>query len=557
MRDIVELLKKIEVENGRGIWLENYEPPTGIYIKVDVLGNILDIEENKIKNNDAFINSNNYEFYRDRMFNEGMLDANKCVDVKNKKIHSVTSNSLIMKYQSYLLDNIDNIIKNHFSILDTEYNMINANENRADLFIKVLKNIKNSLPSDIKKDIRMIFMLDVDLDFYEEDYNKYLDKKIYVKNDTERIINGESYGVMNFSNTINDKKPFYSNNPYSDYAFMIKKEELLLINRMLKIKCNKVKDILRKYSPNINIDFILNANSKQWELSEYSSKNISTEHSLSEFRNISILSSTYEHTYKEIKQINQKDLIFIIDSLFGSTSCKVIEELLRNNLDWRDCLKRLPNDKLAPIVIQHHETFKAYFQGLKDVDIILVMEKMLDVLFAYKFNESDLKKPYEMTYLYDRILSILIYLDKDGGYKRVANTIKAIWNKLLNEKSKEDLEIESDEEFFFLCGQAFNYLSSLNKTDNKTGILLQDVFNIKNMDEAKEKLINKYDKYKYIIPLHSKSFINVAYNALISYKIIEDVKMDKLLKKYYQAGLVGKNIFYTKKKENDENKGNE
>ena len=91
-------------------------------------------------------------------------------------------------------------------------------------------------------------------------------------------------------------------------------------------------------------------------------------------------------------------------------------------------------------------------------------------------------------------------------------------------------------------------MSSKSRSANKTGLLIQDVFKLRDFDEIKNKLIEKYGKYLYLLSFHEKSYINIVYNSLITYKIDENVRLneDKNYKYYYQAGLIGKNIFFTK-----------
>ena len=132
----------------------------------------------------------------------------------------------------------------------------------------------------------------------------------------------------------------------------------------------------------------------------------------------------------------------------------------------------------------------------------------------------------------------------------MASDIKNIKTKLLEFKNNNHIEINDDESFYFIAAQLLQYLSSLSEAENKSYQDAFEYYNIRNMEQLKRNLIDKYTKYSYKLPSYSNSFVNLVYQNVLGYGI--EQKQPKNITKsknwyYYNAGLVGENIFYIKK----------
>lgn len=543
MRDLIELCENIENKEGSNVWVDTYKAPKGHYFKISE--DFLSIEYVDGNNAETFIQNPLYNFFKERSFYNVMINANKCIHSK-KKIHSVTGNSIILKHSSVEDKDVEFYITEHFNILKNNYKLDTVTDFKVNEFLKLIKDKEflKYIPEDIKlkNDSKFLFYIDTPLSEYIKDYDLYLDEKLFLKNEHTIIENGIRYGVPSYNMSLDSKKIFLGKSDYSDVPFRFSFKDLILLNNVFKLQVKDLKKLLEKENPNFNIDmnddFQINGYSTYYKLSK--DKEI-------EFEEISILTSDYLTPYKSVLTGNRESLFKFFDSNISTNDKRfLLSKILRNKFDANDFAKEISSNKIANSFLINKEILKLYFLRNGDIDVFKIFEKIL--LHIYKdlvINSEFLNKA--KIHL-DNTLTILNYFNKE--YVIMANSINEIWINLLESKKSKDIKIQSDEEFFFISGQVLYFLSNLSASSNKTGLLIQDVFDIKSMNFAKEKLISKYDKYKYNISINSNSFINIVYNELMSYKIeeTEDIllKKNKKLFYYYQCGLIGRNVFFMK-----------
>ena len=109
--------------------------------------------------------------------------------------------------------------------------------------------------------------------------------------------------------------------------------------------------------------------------------------------------------------------------------------------------------------------------------------------------------------------------------------------------SKEIEKINNDREYFFAIGQEVYYLLSLNKSSKKTQSLVNPFINAKNNNIIKEKLINLYKKYNYVIDYNSKRSDKL-YSMILGYETEGKVNQDMII-----AGFLSNSLIYEKKDE--------
>lgn len=554
MRDIIEICRTLEEKYGEDIWINSFIPPSGHYFKINKDNSVEHLFLNNANKKD-YESTEIYTYIRDRMFYEGtiMYSANKMIHNK-KKIHSVTSNSIIFKYENF--ENIKDYLGLHFEVLTKNYltdkdSLLLTNEYLG--YIEKAKEKMAGVTEKIKASDRIIIFKEEDLETYKKEFNIYLSEKIYLSNETEIVINEESFGVFSVATTLDDKKPLITN-PYASgndksqkSIFRLNFNDCSLLVRALKLDSLTLTKLLQSENKNIAFNY-----SATGDISEYNTNyKLFTNHKKS-FENISILESLYKYPVSETIEGNREKLKSLIDKL---SSYQLSKLLNIKDRDYKSYIDESPNKKIGTSFVDNKEIFDFYFNKNGKINIEKAIKNISEIIIETsvlngKYNFIDNQEKFDLS------LTILNYLNKNGGYIDMANNIKEIWLKLITAKNDEDcneFEIESDKEFFFIAGQILNYLSSLSKSSNKSGLLIQDVFNIKDLNEAKEKMNFKYNKYMYLISMHEKNFINIIFRALIEYKIDENVKINSNnnFKNYYTAGLIGKNIFYTKKEKNE------
>lgn len=545
MRDLIEICKSIENKNGSDVWVDNYKAPRGHYLKISE--DFSSIEYVDGNNFETFVQNPLYNFFKETSFYNVMISPNKCINSKHKKIHSVTGNSVILKYSSIENKDIELYIKAHFEILKDIYKLDTVTDFKVNEFLKLIKDKEflKYLPEDIKlkNESKFLFYIDAPLSEYINDYNVYLEEKLFLKNEHTIEENGIKYGVPSYNMSLDSKKIFLGKSDYSDVPFRFSFDDLLLLNNVFKVQVADLKELLRKENPNFNIDM-----NDDFQINGYSTNyNFSKDKDV-EFEEISILNSDFLTPYKSIITGNRQKLKEFFDENISLNDKRfLLSTILRKSFQTKDFLTKYnPTNKIINSFLVNKEILKLYFLRNGNIDVSKIFEKIL--LSIYKdllINSEYLNKP--KTHL-DNTLTILNYFNKE--YVDMANSINKIWTNLLESKKSKDIKINSDEEFFFISGQVLYFLSNLSSSGNKTGLLIQDVFDIKSMNLAKEKLISKYDKYKYNISINSNNFINIVYNELMSYKIDEEedvlLKKNKKLFYYYQCGLIGKNVFFIK-----------
>lgn len=560
MRDIIEKLKKIENEYGYMAFLEHYKPSAGHYFKVNK-DNTISYYHSTGKKDDTFLLEDDYSFFKERLFFEGMLSSNKCIDASNKKIHSVTPYAMIFKYGIFedakLIEkglSIKDVLNKHLELIESLNNNNLDIESNTDKFVTIFEYVKDSLIDICKKDDKILIFLDEEVDEYKKYYYKYLEEKIFIKNDTVIEIEGVKYGVPSFSITLNDKKPTLSKNTYNKYPYRISLDEALLLNYLNKIKSNTVNELLLDnendfYGLDVLID--LNPNTKSKEIVNYNLNydNKEYERDLSKF---TILQSEYINEKPIVKTSSREDLLNEMDWIFNlEENSYLFNRLLKiRNGDYKEFNLKCKTNAISQLLISNKDNLQYYFKEKGDILIDEQLGEILLLLYKELFNEGI--KPKKLRISLDFMLSALDYLNKYGGYDRMTMKIKDIWQKLVKGKEDSTYEIESNEEFFFVSGQLLYWLSTLSQSANNTSGLLQDVLEVRSSTDIKNYTIEKYRKYAYCIPVHSLTFINVLYNAVLTYEIDKEIKLKDFKDKYYyHSGLIGKNIKFVSVKKGE------
>lgn len=551
MRDIIEKLKKIENEYGYMAFLEHYKPSAGHYFKVNKDNTILYYHSTG-KKDDTFSFEDDYLFFKERLFFEGMLSANKCIDASNKKIHSVTPYAMIFKYGIFddpkLKEkglSLKDVLSKHLELinhLNTNNLDIDSNVNK---FATIFDYVKTNLVDICKKDDKILIFLDEEVDKYKKYYEKYLEEKIFIKNDTVIEIEGVKYGVPSFSITLNDKKPTLSKNPYNKYPYRISLDEALLLNYLNKIKSNTVNELLLDTENDfygIDVLIELNATTKSKEIVNYNLNYDNKEYE-SNLNKFTILQSEYVNEKPIVNTSSREDLLSEIDWMFNlEENSYLFNRLLKiRNSDYKEFNLKCQTNAISQILISNKDNLQYYFKENGDILIDKQFGDILFLLYKELFKREIKSKKLRMSL--DFMLSSLDYINKDGGYDKMAIKIKDIWEKLVKAKEEKNYEIETNEEFFFVSGQLLYWLSTLSQSSNNTSVLLQEVLDVKNSLDIKNIAIENYRKYAYCIPVHSLSFINILYNAVLVYEIENEIKIKEFkYKYYYHSGLIGKNI---------------
>ncbi|MBA7589612.1 hypothetical protein ES708_31699 [subsurface metagenome] len=245
LKDLVKIFEKSYKKYGDKIILDRYELKSGLYMKIEKSGKfndqnmmIVKKRDKKIKNTyktqeDEYINKNIelYRWFKHRDYYSNLLDMNKPIDPK-KKIHSNNYLTFFIKKETFLelsSVNLKERIKIYFDILsnfkkkysdkkskilleniNTVVDKEKLNKNKLFLIqnLKLLTEEIKKKSKEFKNYIKIFFDNEQELDFYRNEYNKYLIPRIFNKNDFNEIIHNKIFGLSNSNMGMNSKKPF-------------------------------------------------------------------------------------------------------------------------------------------------------------------------------------------------------------------------------------------------------------------------------------------------------------------------------------------------------------
>lgn len=579
MIDILDRFKQMEETERDNFFINNFELLNGIYIKINK-DKDEEIQDENIyvykDKKDIVSDMDKYEWFRNRLFYNLIINMsqNKGISECGKQFTSVTPHSLSFRYimfNKHNEDKINKFVKGYFLELAEYYSFDKDKvDEYSSLFMKKLIEVKEKFKG-IKESTRIILMLDVDVSEYKKSYDTYIRDRIYLSEKTRLNIDGQEYGVTPFSTSLDNKKLILNCNNTRVFNYVYTVEDLILINKIAKIK-HLLKDLLSDEDQVFNISFNKDGAIQSYQFDTKNDEKYP-------FNTYSIISSEEPNEIPKTSKKSRMEVMsyidFIIsDGILGKVTN--IKPFNKSDMDsYYDFANNIYTDKrITQNVAINKNCFIEYFKKDVDIDISNELEKVLKLIYEYKLNfgkekkkkkkketEDDNKNFENMTKIFDTIVGVMEYISSKEMYGNMAKNIKEIYEKLKLSNDTKVIEIDSNEEFFYLGGQVLQYLSLLSKSKKYSYIEIGDFNKISSGNELKNKIIEKYEQYSHRISNYPLSFINLAYQAIMSYNITGE-NIDKLKKSelwyYYHAGLVGNNIFFMNKSENvDEEETNE
>lgn len=548
MLDIIEALESIGIEDVK----TSYVLPEGIYVKVSKDSNkVFVFKEKNIENID------DYDFFKERMFFDGISSgSNSCVLQKIYKVNDeeTISGKIVLSvtpYQFYingakLIKNTPNefiaFFEGYYKDLCLRYEIEST---YLDLFKNAILEFYEKNITLLSKTDKVVFSLpDVPIEKQKECYDKYLKTKMFM-HDTAINIDGIEYGVSSFANSLNIKKPigtFGDNLRPNSYLFTEKQAKVLLM--INKIKDRTLKTLIdNKFSTDIKFD--LSRTNMKINFFNSNKDNTKDKHKMTNYK---IASS--EEILQSSKDISRRELLFLIEKNITKYTMSKIFDMNDFDLKLLSLKEGIITPLIAKEIYENKQLFYNYFIKGTNVDISKQMFLLLKTIFE-KSIKSDNYNIYNSKKYFDLTFNIMNYLE--GDKKEMINKIGDIENKLsqyINSETKEEYQIENDEEFLFISGQVIFYLISQSKTSQKKNKLLITFNNIKNSDTLKSKINDLFNKYSYDFSIYSK--INLIIASILKYRIEDKfIIKENNLWYFYNAGLIGKSYLYKIQKEKE------
>lgn len=455
----------------------------------------------------------------------------------------------------------DGLLKETYTKEEIEINR----EKMKEAFTKVFKDFSKQ---DKPRETWIKIFLDEEEDEYERVGNIYLKLKLFNSNTNNVSFNNEIYGTNNYNYGLNGKKPFLElkTTPYKVGARVSTKEIDILNKMYIWLYNNGIQQNVLK----IPLDWKFNGVPRQDDNNE--NINVNDEYILKIVGNNGVARiDDYQYVTKFSKKIRMftcKDYIrkntgeFKTENIYGLEWYVNNIWIANNKKCERNYLREAYYDydaKISKSMLNNWK--KEVLKNYKDI-FFEVFQKENEKIFTTKLDEvaseivsntiidgMERGKGFLLNAVDSLNLWIALktYFNKEGEEEMKINNIQKKCEEIVIGKGK----ITTDEEYYYLIGQAAFYLLSKSKASKLTQDVTSPFVKSNNLKRLKEELKFLYEKYNYDIYLNDTKFNNILSQLLIQ----EPDTSIKQNKDIILAGMLSNNVFYNKKE--IENGGNE
>ncbi|MDK2978897.1 MAG: CRISPR-associated protein Csh1 [Bacteroidales bacterium] len=576
--------------------------------------------DEKSEPNNLLLELSKLEIYGDRVG----TTMNKVLD-KEKQIFSCSPYMLKFKKKSFINNKLEgygytkiiNLLPFYFEnarqICLTEENDIQLSKAFEQVCIEVLQQIKNFMMSQIQKnDITVqtsifdmmkddffviMYLKNISVDKYKEAHENYLKQKLFNDNNynNDSVITNGTYGLSNFLNGLNSKKPFLEHKSATMYkgvsgritaqgAVALNNFEILISNKVLP---NPLPMVIDRREINKEIISLFNQSNEPIPYRILLTK-------LFQKKNEKYLSNYYLINYsKTTKGIKINDFDFVPLFRFYIEKNNEIQNIMEAGIVKNKIFELFPNDKIESVFdferIVVREIFNNSLVKIKDdkystnyfgnidptyvsggdimYQLVLKYRKAFyDFIYKSKQNTID-------TIMFDEIMynSILTNIKNDEikGRFEWNNTIKkklniwfSLYNLFNNKKeiimaskvtdlmskmrsvAKGESNFETPEDFAFGAGQIVSYLIDRSAAANKTYAMLEPFLQKSKSNQLQDAIAQTITIYKHDIDVYKGKF-----ERLVSQVLTDDSNVEmKPLLKYFLAGCFCPCVIYESEK---------
>jgi len=559
--DILEVFKGQYKEKGDKLILDSYGLKEGLYIKInkdDTSKYFLVKKKNReliFTDIDGNINSNAYQWFKERDYYSGYLNSNKAFF--DKKIHNINYFSLFVKIDSFVSNNPKKILqkevlKNHYlnlcnykkftkpsekEILASFEDYLSNKERKKDI-IRKYRFIRDNLDSivkiakenNVKNYIKIFF--DEPIEKYKAESGIYYSLKIFNDIKYSEHIGNEIFGLSNSNMGLNSKKPFLEHKTkLKTIPFLMTNKNAILLKKFFDwLKIQPYKDENNKpIDRYLDDNFFMQKHSANDEAEITDFDYIPLE--INKFEN-PIIIKNYLWLKSEKNVIENKKIEYLfqleqeVDDIFYN------RQLINNY--YGEVWKKLDNS-FANFIYITRESMISYFRKYDDRNFYRTIKK-----YGSKLVIEHIKK--DRLFKAGLALNLKFSLLKYKGEKVM--DIKKMQKQIMDKLSDSDYKGLEKDEFFYLCGQVARYLINQSQKSDKKGDMLEPYLRANSSLKLKRVLETDYFKYKHAINLHFVKFNN-AMSLIMAFdndeKLSSSPNMDNFL-----IGALSDNIFYMK-----------
>ncbi len=584
IQECLEVFQEQLNKKGERFILDTYTPTNGTYILVDKQGEVKEILQIKMNKQKREIEGRGNEYFPDICFYDyysQLISTQKKMD-EDRKIHSNNYLSFWVKKENIQSGKLtEKNIDAYYNNLKDPVKYKYKNKATTEIYLEFTQKEGSPPEEEIEKNRQWIkkniFCLDTNynIDMQEKEYVKiffeadkeeyrregqrYILPNIYNSNNYNITIENKIYGLPGNNVNMNNNKPFLSiKTRKTPASYLIDREAVMLQKQFFDYLTNQVS----RGNYHIYVD------TTEKKINSYSTSKASSE-----------IKTGY---YLRLKKGKTETEILVQDNISGYKPMlpedkqfdfiDILEEEFKFHEEYKE--KYGPYKKMSEIGGLVHEIFFSkclsnnYMTEVKDIKINDSVIKQAVVLYR----DAIFRWIYEgqaqgIPEILDKLSFQLIKNSVLNGYKEKAvwqfnlrlsfqnyflrgekNMAEIISNmrEKLKEKILSEVEIfpESDEEYYYVVGQAAAFLISLNKSKDKKQMLINPILNAKTDEILKEKIIQLYKKYNYAIPENSRRVKNIL--AMICGYIPEKKVNEEMI----LLGYVCSNMIYIKEEKN-------
>lgn len=432
-------------------------------------------------------------------------------------------------------------------------------------FDEVYKDLEKE---EMPKEIWVKIFLKQNTEEYKRVSNIYIKTKLFNTNDNNIKIGEKTYGSNNYNYGLNSKKPYLElkSTPFKVGSF-IDDANIEIMNKMYIWLYNNAagKDMLK-----LPTDWSFNGIPKEEQ--EIKDKNAfiikvagnNGNARIDDYRYISKYNTKIrEFTCKNYLEKEQK-IIFQTESIYGlrwytnNIWIAENEECTRNYIKdaYTDYDQRISKSMLSnwkkEILKEYKDIFfelfeeenpKNFINKIDQIAIEIIEKMYVENLSQKKKYLNNPRKAFNLWIAYKE------YFNKEGEDEGMKiNNLQSQCEEIIEQKGK----IETDEQYYFLAGQAAYYLLNQSKAEKLTQDVTEPFIKANTVKKLKEEIEFLYSKYNYNIYLNHPKFNNILSQILLQ----EPEEKIKDNKKTILAGILANNLFYSKQEKID-NGGNE
>ncbi len=556
--DILEVFEKEYEVKGDKLILDNYVLKDGLYARVTndegleyfIFSNDKKQEskENCFKDLDGNIQKDAYGWFKERDYYSGYLNSNK--SLYDKKIHNVNYLSFFVKTESFNEESekkLDiNSIRGQYKalcnykkfdkpkekeILKEHQKYLTDRTRRKDVIKKyrfVENNIQDiarlAVAQGVSNYIKIFF--DAPVKNFIKESSIYYAIKIFNDISYSRKIENLIFGLSDSNMGLNSKKPYLEQKTKKTNApFMLLDSDALLVKKFFDWL--KFQDSKNKYP--LGEQFFINRDFKEKDIIndfDYLPAKIEQLDKAIVVKNYLHIDNISDFEIHELYQLETA-----IDEIFYG------KQLKHNYFNDDIKVSQYVSKSLQTLILETKSAMINYFKKYREKEFYQVVKKYgSDFVVEHIRQGHTLKAP--------EALNLKLSLLNHKG--ETVMDIQVMQKKMIEKLEASNYDSLSDEEFFYLSGQAVKYLLSQSEAHEKNADLMEPFLRANNAQKLKKEIEFTYFKYKHKISLNYTKFNN-AMSVIMAYENKSGLSENR---DSFLVGILSQNIFYMKKEEN-------